>query len=81
MKMRWFWGWRGLLSCWSDFLDTMQSFVGLAFELKKEGGLFEAKANWADHVVVDGNLITGQNPFGSASIAERIENDSYIHNK
>ena len=44
----------------------------LETQLRKEGGLFEAKANWADHVVVDGKLITGQNPFGSASIAEAI---------
>jgi putative intracellular protease/amidase len=44
----------------------------LETQLVKEGGVFEAKANWEDHVVVDGKLITGQNPFGSASIAEAI---------
>jgi len=44
----------------------------LETKLKEQGATFEAKENWANHVVVDGNLITGQNPFGSASIADAI---------
>ena len=44
----------------------------LESKLVEQGATFQAKANWADNVVVDGNLITGQNPSGSASIAEAI---------
>ncbi len=44
----------------------------LETKLKAQGATFEAKENWENHVVVDGNLITGQNPFGSASIADAI---------
>ncbi len=44
----------------------------LESKLVEQGAKFQAKANWADNVVVDGNLITGQNPSGSASIAEEI---------
>ncbi len=44
----------------------------LESKLVEQGAIFQAKANWADNVVVDGNLITGQNPSGSASIAEAI---------
>jgi len=44
----------------------------LESKLKEQGGLFNAKENWADNVVVDGKLITGQNPNASASIADAI---------
>ena len=44
----------------------------LESKLVEQGATFQAKENWADNVVVDGNLITGQNPNGSASIAEAI---------
>lgn len=44
----------------------------LESKLVEQGATFEAKENWANHVVVDGNLITGQNPNGSASIADAI---------
>lgn len=44
----------------------------LETKLKEQGAVFKAKENWANHVIVNGNLITGQNPFGSASIAEAI---------
>jgi putative intracellular protease/amidase len=44
----------------------------LESKLVEQGAIFQAKANWADNIVVDGNLITGQNPSGSASIAEAI---------
>jgi putative intracellular protease/amidase len=27
---------------------------------------------WSDHVVVDGNLITGQNPQSSVSVTRRV---------
>lgn len=44
----------------------------LESKLVEQGANFIAKDNWADNVVVDGNLITGQNPTGSAKIADVI---------
>ena len=46
----------------------------LESKLVEQGATFHAKGNWADNVVVDGNLITGQNPSASASIADAIIN-------
>ena len=46
----------------------------LESKLVEQGATFQAKGNWADNVVVDGNLITGQNPSASASIADAIIN-------
>ncbi len=44
----------------------------LQSKLESQGANFIAKGNWADNVVVDGKLITGQNPSASASIADAI---------
>jgi putative intracellular protease/amidase len=44
----------------------------LESKLKEQGALFNAKGNWEDNVVVDGKLITGQNPSASKSIADAI---------
>ena len=44
----------------------------LESKLIEQGAAFQAKGNWVDNVVVDGNLITGQNPSASASIADAI---------
>lgn len=41
-------------------------------KLKALGGLYEAKADWSEHVVVDKNLITGQNPQSSKQTAQAI---------
>ena len=41
-------------------------------ELKSLGGRFEKAADWADFVVTDGKLITGQNPASSKSAAEAL---------
>jgi putative cofactor-binding repeat protein len=41
-------------------------------ELKAGGGKYSKAADWADHVVVDGNLITGQNPASSESTARAL---------
>jgi putative intracellular protease/amidase len=40
--------------------------------LRDAGVVIESAAPWSDHVVVDGNLITGQNPQSSASVARRV---------
>ncbi|MEW8624623.1 MAG: type 1 glutamine amidotransferase domain-containing protein [Candidatus Thiodiazotropha sp.] len=41
----------------------------LESRLRELGAIFVEKANWSDHVQVDGNLITGQNPQSSKSTA------------
>lgn len=46
----------------------------LETELINRGAKFVAKENWADHIEIDGNLITGQNPSSSKSIANAIIN-------
>lgn len=40
--------------------------------LREAGAVIESAAPWSDHVVVDANLITGQNPQSSASVARRV---------
>ncbi|MFF2371762.1 type 1 glutamine amidotransferase domain-containing protein [Agromyces sp. NPDC058110] len=40
--------------------------------LRERGAVIDSAAPWSDHVVVDGNLITGQNPQSSASVAARV---------
>ncbi|VWB37261.1 dimethylallyltransferase [Burkholderia lata] len=41
-------------------------------ELKRLGGLYEKKEDWADFVLTDGHLITGQNPASSGSAAKAL---------
>ncbi|MCU7549423.1 type 1 glutamine amidotransferase domain-containing protein [Chitinophagaceae bacterium LB-8] len=41
-------------------------------ELKKKGGLYSKKENWASYVVKDGLLITGQNPASSEDAAHQL---------
>ena len=41
-------------------------------ELMRLGATFEKLANWQPHSVVDGRLITGQNPASSTSAAESL---------
>jgi len=40
--------------------------------LQKNGGLYERAPDWQSHVVVDGLLITGQNPASSAATASAL---------
>jgi putative intracellular protease/amidase len=44
----------------------------LATTLNKRGALHQNAANWANNVVVDGRLITGQNPQSAASLGEAL---------
>jgi putative intracellular protease/amidase len=39
--------------------------------LRERGGIFHAGPPWQSHVVVDGNLITGQNPASSRAATDR----------
>ncbi len=40
--------------------------------LKELGGHYAQGTNWTDHVIVDGNLVTGQNPQSSRSVATKM---------
>jgi putative intracellular protease/amidase len=40
--------------------------------LKANGGKYSKAADWTDHAVADGNLITGQNPASSESTARAL---------
>lgn len=41
-------------------------------ELKRLGGHFEKAPNWQSFVIVDGHLITGQNPASSTAVAQML---------
>ncbi|HWW03672.1 type 1 glutamine amidotransferase domain-containing protein [Collimonas sp.] len=41
-------------------------------ELKRLGGNYSKGADWSSYAVVDGNLITGQNPASSVAVAELV---------
>ncbi|MEE9320367.1 MAG: type 1 glutamine amidotransferase domain-containing protein [Granulosicoccus sp.] len=61
----------------TGFTNEEESAAGLADKmpfllesrLRELGANFVGKPNWSDHVQVDGNLITGQNPQSSKSTA------------
>ena len=40
--------------------------------LRESGAIYTKAADWHPHVVVDGNLITGQNPASSTSAAQKL---------
>ncbi len=44
----------------------------LETELKNHGAIHHAAANWANHVEVDGRLVTGQNPASAAAVGETV---------
>jgi len=52
-------------------LDQQMPFL-LQSKLEELGARYQNSAAWSDHVVVDGKLITGQNPQSSASIAKAL---------
>jgi len=52
-------------------LDDVMPF-SLEDELKKKGGKFEGGKDWESNVVVDGYLITGQNPASAEAAAKEI---------
>lgn len=64
----------------TGFTNSEEEGVGLTAvvpflvedELKKAGGLFERTADWGEFAVVDGHLVTGQNPASSAIAAEEL---------
>ncbi|KIL48140.1 type 1 glutamine amidotransferase domain-containing protein [Jeotgalibacillus soli] len=50
-------------------LDELMPFL-LQSKLEEEGAHFVAQGNWANHVMIDGKFITGQNPQSSQKTAE-----------
>jgi putative intracellular protease/amidase len=64
----------------TGFSNTEEAAVGLTdvvpFQVEDmltgHGGLYEKGPDWASHVVVDHNLITGQNPASSKAAAEAL---------
>lgn len=52
-------------------LDKLMPFL-LESRLRELGAEFAATPKWSDNVVVDGKLITGQNPQSSASTAKAV---------
>ncbi len=64
----------------TGFSNSEERAVGLAEQvpylledaLTRQGAVFCKAADWSDHCVVDGNLITGQNPASSRSVAQAL---------
>lgn len=52
-------------------LDRFMPFL-LETRMRELGADFVAAANWTDHLQVDGNLITGQNPQSTVSVAKEV---------
>lgn len=52
-------------------LDDDMPFL-LETRLREQGATFVGASNFVEHVVVDGNLITGQNPASSAAAARAL---------
>ena len=52
-------------------LDTLMPFL-LETKLRELGADFITAPMWSDHIEQDGNLITGQNPQSSVSIARAV---------
>jgi putative intracellular protease/amidase len=72
----------------TGFTDEEERLAGLAARapwlledrLRERGAHFEAGPPWEPHVVVDGNLVTGQNPASSQASADRTLGELRAHN-
>lgn len=66
--------------CVTGFSNSEECAVGLTDvvpflvedELKKLGGTYSKSADWQAYSVVDGTLITGQNPASSVAVAQAV---------
>lgn len=64
----------------TGFTNSEEEAVGLTHvvpflveeALKEKGGQFERTADWGEHAVTDGHLVTGQNPASSAATAQEL---------
>ena len=52
-------------------LENIVSFL-VEDMLKANGGLYKKGPDWGSHVIVDGKLVTGQNPASSKAAAEEL---------
>ena len=57
-----------------EFANGTAEIVPFLLEtaLENEGALFQEGTQWSDHVVVDGRLITGQNPMSALSLGKAL---------
>ncbi|KAJ3015622.1 UNVERIFIED_CONTAM: hypothetical protein HDU68_012641 [Siphonaria sp. JEL0065] len=53
-------------------LSALMPFL-LEDQLKANGGVYFKAADWASKVVVDGRLVTGQNPASALDLAKKLE--------
>jgi putative intracellular protease/amidase len=64
----------------TSFTDEEETQTGLAANapwllgerLRLAGARYESGAAWSSYVIVDGNLVTGQNPASSAEVANAV---------
>ena len=64
----------------TGFSNSEEAAVGLTEvvpfliedEFQRQGGLYEKGPDWASYVVVDGRLVTGQNPASSDAVAHAL---------
>jgi len=64
----------------TGFSDSEEAAVGLSevvpflleSELRARGGKYSKGDDWMSHTVVDGNLVTGQNPASSMDAARKV---------
>ncbi len=60
------------------FEDTKAAYYktfpfSIGNEITKNGGNFVYSQKWGDsHTIVDGNIITGQDPSSTAAVAEQV---------
>lgn len=65
------------IACFTDAeeravkLDTLMPFL-LASKLREQGAVVVENADWSEHVEIDGQWITGQNPQSSAATAAAV---------
>ncbi|KAI9353782.1 ThiJ/PfpI [Obelidium mucronatum] len=53
-------------------LSAFMPFL-LEDQMKANGGVYSKAADWASKVVVDGKLVTGQNPASALELAKKLE--------
>lgn len=57
-----------------ETLNGSQNIVPfmLQSKLQERGGIFDGAKPWSDHVVVDGRLVTGQNPQSALTLGKKL---------
>lgn len=65
------------LDCFTNEEERINGTAGtvhflLQSQLEERGCIFDTMAPWSDHVVVDGRLVTGQNPQSALSLGKEL---------